>query len=138
MNTVTSTLFQKCLRDVTLFIGTITHQSLAHSHSCNIKPQRKLVWYWYDISSTISISWVFHLTTEAVARRCSLMSVMGNFAKFLKIKTSEAWNFIKQETPLQVFSCYFCEIFRKTFFMKHLGGCFCHYKEKLLTHGTVK
>ena len=31
-----------------------------------------------------------------------------------------ACNFIKNETPIQVFSCKFCEVFRNTFFTEHL------------------
>ena len=41
------------------------------------------------------------------------------FAKFLKVLT-EACNFIKKETPIKVFSCYFCKIFEDTFFTEHL------------------
>ena len=32
----------------------------------------------------------------------------------------QACNFIKKETPTQVFSCEHCEIFRNTYFEKHL------------------
>ena len=32
----------------------------------------------------------------------------------------QACNFIKKETPTQVFSCKFCEIFNNTFFTEHL------------------
>ena len=32
----------------------------------------------------------------------------------------EACNFIKKETLAQVFSCEFCDIFKKTFFTEHL------------------
>ena len=32
----------------------------------------------------------------------------------------EAFNFIKKETLAQVFSCEFCEIFKKTHFEEHL------------------
>ena len=31
-----------------------------------------------------------------------------------------AYNFIKKETPTQVFSCEFCEFFNNTYFIKHL------------------
>ena len=31
----------------------------------------------------------------------------------------QAWNFIKKETPAQVFSCDFYKIFENTFFIKH-------------------
>ena len=49
---------------------------------------------------------------------------------FLKVsKNSQACktcNFIKKETPTQVFSCEFCEIFKNTIFIEHLSGvCFC-------------
>ena len=32
----------------------------------------------------------------------------------------EACNYIKRETPTQLFSCEFCEIFRNSFFIEHL------------------
>ena len=32
----------------------------------------------------------------------------------------EACNFIKKETPTEVFSCEYCEIFKKRFFKEHL------------------
>ena len=31
-----------------------------------------------------------------------------------------AWNFIKTETPTQVLSCEYCEIFKDSFFIAHL------------------
>ena len=34
--------------------------------------------------------------------------------------TGQACNFIKKETPTQMFSCEFCEIFKNTFFIEHL------------------
>ena len=33
---------------------------------------------------------------------------------------SEACNFVKKESPTQVFSCEFCKIFKNTFFVEHL------------------
>ena len=62
--------------------------------------------------------------TEAVAQRCSVKSVLKNFAKFtennqktfgLGYKVEKAYNFIKKETLAQVFCCEFCEIFKNTF-----------------------
>ena len=52
-------------------------------------------------------------------------SVLKNFAKFtgnlfFNKVTSQACNFIKKDTSTQVFSCEFCEIFKKTFFTEHL------------------
>ena len=45
---------------------------------------------------------------ETVARRCSVTQVI------------EDCNFVKKETPTQVFSCQFCEIFKTTYFAGHL------------------
>ena len=40
---------------------------------------------------------------------------------------SQACNFIKKETPVQVFSCEFCEISKNTFFTEHLWAtASCH------------
>ena len=54
---------------------------------------------------------------------------LENFAKFTgkHLCRPQACNFINKETLLaQVFSCEFCEIFKKTFFTEHLApdGCF--------------
>ena len=57
------------------------------------------------------ISWL--ISTEAVARRCSVKMV------FLEISGWEL-RFIRKEALAQVFSCEFCEIFKKTFSTKHL------------------
>ena len=35
-------------------------------------------------------------------------------------KRPEAWNFIKKEALVQVFSCEFCEISKTTIFTEHL------------------
>ena len=47
--------------------------------------------------------------------------VLRNFAKFTG-KHLEACKFIKKETPAQVFSCQFFEIFKNTFFTNFLSG----------------
>ena len=43
---------------------------------------------------------------------------------YIYICTPKACNFIKKETPAQVFSCEFCEISKKTFLQNTLGDCF--------------
>ena len=43
--------------------------------------------------------------------------------RFLQISEEVSfldYNFINKETPAQVFSCKFCEIFRSTYFTEHL------------------
>ena len=59
--------------------------------------------------------------TKAVVWRCSVKKV------FLKISHTCVWVsffnkvcLLKKETLAQVFSCEFCEIFKNTFFTKHL------------------
>ena len=41
----------------------------------------------------------------------------------IKLQASglQACNFIKKETPVPVFSCEYCEIFKNTYFEEHLG-----------------
>ena len=63
-------------------------------------------------------------------RRCSVKKMFLNILQnsqektcarvsFL-IKLQASCNFIKKETPTQVFSCEFCEISKNTFFTEHL------------------
>ena len=44
----------------------------------------------------------------------------------IKLQAS-ACNFIKKETPPQVFSCEFCEVFRNIFFTEHLRRLLSEY-----------
>ena len=39
---------------------------------------------------------------------------------FNKVKGLQARNFIKKETPAQVISCEYCEIFKNTYFEENL------------------
>ena len=48
-----------------------------------------------------------------------------------KINRPEAWNFIKKETPTQVFSCEFCDIFKNNFFTEHLPATVSSLTERL-------
>ena len=53
----------------------------------------------------------------------------------------QAWNFIKKETIAQVFSCEFCEIFKKIFFIEHLWWLLLSTSKqiaKTLEHKTPK
>ena len=63
--------------------------------------------------------------------RCSVKKVFLKFRKidrkklvpeqlFKKSCRPEAWNFIKKDTPVQVFSCEYCENFKNIYFVKHL------------------
>ena len=62
--------------------------------------------------------------TEAAAYMCFVKKM---FAKFTEkhLKRPEACNFFKKETPTQVFSGEFCEIFKNTIFINTSGGCHC-------------
>ena len=72
-------------------------------------------------------SFLYH-RSEAVARRCSVKKcsqkcrkvhrktpVSESLSSFLIKLQALAWNFIKKETPAQVFSCEFCEISESAF-----------------------
>ena len=68
---------------------------------------------------------------EAVVQRCSVKRVFLKNSKdsqentcarvsfLIKLQTS-GYDFIKKETPAQVLSCEFCEIFKNTFFYRTL------------------
>ena len=63
-------------------------------------------------------------------------AVLKIFRNSQKVTVSEACNFIKKETPIQVFSCEFCEILKKTFFIVHLRQLFLN-TGKLLTTSLI-
>ena len=52
---------------------------------------------------------LIYISSEAVARRCSVKKVYAY-----------AYNFIKKEALAQVFSCAIYEIFKNAFFIEHL------------------
>ena len=71
------------------------------------------------LSIVIQSQFQIRIPIEAVAWRCSAIKrVLRNFAK-LTGPVPESL-LIKKETLAQVFSCEFCEIFRKTYFTEHL------------------
>ena len=71
------------------------------------------------------------LFSEAVARSCAVKKVFLEISQksqentcakvsfLVKLQVS-ACNFIKKETPAQVFPCEFCEISKNTFLIDHL------------------
>ena len=91
----------------------------------------------------------------AVAQRCSVKKIFlktsqnsqentcARVSFFIKFQAS-ACNFIKKETLVQVFFCEFCEIFKNTFFIKHLrwlllkGSGIERYKVKYINHSECK
>ena len=61
--------------------------------------------------------------TEAVVQRCFVKKVFLKMSHNSQENTCarvwpEACNFIKKETLAHMFSCEFCEIFKKTFFYR--------------------
>ena len=42
--------------------------------------------------------------------------------------------FIKKETPIQVFSCDYCKVFKKTYFEEHLRTAASVYSKDLLKY----
>ena len=65
---------------------------------------------------------ICNFTKKRLQHKCFLV----NIEKFLRT------SILKKKTTTQVFSCEFCEIFKKSFFIEHLGDCFwCILDEKL-------
>ena len=61
--------------------------------------------------------------------------VLRNFAKFTGkhlCHMDQACNFIKKETPAQVFSCAFCEISKKTFLQYTFGRLLLMIKKQCI------
>ena len=76
-----------------------------------------------------SILNVFHVSPEAVARRCSVKEVFLKMSQNSQENTCvrvssliklqpKTWNVTKKETLAQVFSFEFCEIFWNTYFYR--------------------
>ena len=76
---------------------------------------------------------------EAVVRRCSIeISILKNFTKFTGKHLCQSLFFnqvVKKETLAQVFSCEFCEIFKKKVFTENLRTT---ASEQLLNVSTKK
>ena len=56
------------------------------------------------------------------------------FNKIAGFQLTKACNFIKKETPVQVFSCEFCKTFNVTFFAKYLrttASVFCKLEQHI-------
>ena len=61
----------------------------------------------------------FTTTCAIYTCRVSTLSRCSHQRRSIERRTHSC-NFIKKETVAQVFSCEFCEIFKNTFFKKHL------------------
>ena len=88
----------------------------------------KLILHLYQQKS-ICIILMFWLKPEAIAKRSSVKKVLLKFSQNSPENTCnrdsfltklQAWGllFFEKESPRQVFSCEFCEIFKNTFFIK--------------------
>ena len=60
------------------------------------------------------------------------LKAKANYQCVCNTDKSFGWNFIKKETPAQVFSCEFCEISKNIFFKEHIrttasGLDFCYH-----------
>ena len=66
------------------------------------------------------ISFIISFTTEAATRGVLQKKLLLKMLQNSQENTCARVNFIKKETLAQVFSCDFCEIFKKTFFTEHL------------------
>ena len=68
-----------------------------------------------------NVIFVLTFSYRSSHQRCSIIKgVFGKFAKFTGKHLCQSLLFNKKQTLAQVFSCKFCEIFKKTFFTEHL------------------
>ena len=89
---------------------------------------------WWNVDA-FKRMWYFCMIyyTETIAQRCSWKSCTEKFCKIYRkilvsvsflIKLPEGCSFIKKETLTQALCCLWGEIFKNTFFIEALGGCF--------------
>ena len=67
-----------------------------------------------------AITWNFELCPSSPVWLRSLINSLFTELIWNWGLKPEACNFIEEETPTQVFSCKFCEIFKNTFFIEYL------------------
>ena len=79
------------------------------------------LWFYKKVIVYLALS---ETNPEAAVRRCSVKKVVlkisQNSQENTYVGVCLTWNFTKKETPTQLFYCEFCEIFKNTFFIKHL------------------
>ena len=90
----------------------------------------------------LALLYLFHPSQKKRSshRRCSARKgVLKNFAKFIgkhlcqSVRGLKAATFLKK-TLAPVFSCEFCEIFKNTFFTKHLRATASRRMTSLVNH----
>ena len=87
---------------------TVVLQSILFPHKLQKQSPEGILWKSYSKNRWVNLGYIKISSTE------------------LKI-TAEAYNFIKEETLTQVFSCEFCEISKNTFFTEHLWATAYNY-----------
>ena len=79
------------------------------------------LWFYKKVIVYLALS---ETNSEAAVRRCStkkvVLKISQNSQENTCVGVCLTWNFTKTETPTQLFYCEFCEIFKNTFFIKHL------------------
>ena len=98
-----------------------------------ILPWNLFTWFiWALAQSTWTVTSLLPLlSSKLVPKACSIKQVFLKFSQNWQVSTSakvyllitlqlDAYNFIKNENLIQVFSCQFYEIFKITYFIAHL------------------
>ena len=79
------------------------------------------LWFYKKVIVYLALS---ETNSEVAVRRCSakkvVLKISQNSQENTCVGVCLTWNFTKKETPTQLFYCEFCEIFKNTFFIKHL------------------
>ena len=89
-------------------------------------------WMPIILSSTLTYSGIIDLSNNLEYLVDQTLTLFGEYP-FSKTTFISIKQLYWKETPAKVFSYEFCDIFKKTYFMKHLqmhtAHCFCLYKK---------
>ena len=81
--------------------------------------QKNVLFQKLVIISVIS-SQMYSVSVSATYLKAHYFIIFRHLEVFFKRSVLKACNFVEKETLAQVFSCDFCEIFKNTYFIKHL------------------
>ena len=130
-----------CIRSIKI-IGAKGLISISHFFGCGLNATVSIK---QNLKSLENI-----LLPEPVAQRCSVKKVFLKTSQnsqedtcvgvpfLIKFQAPQALNFIKKETPAQLFFCEFCEILKNTFFTEPLRWLLLHYQDSLIKQGIQK
>ena len=121
---ITVTIFSKKVIFPEIMTSLITLSRLFFKNSCNMAQRERKIFFYFKVVLSFIVNRSSH-------RRCSIKkAVLKNFVTFtgshlcwsLLLIKLQAWSSatLLKETPKQVFSCEYYEMFKNSFFIEHL------------------